>query len=272
MVSACPPQPSGVFTSSNGIAARRIQFRTPPHQFRLGAIGVLLLLAGCQVAPSLPLAGNPFAPTERPRLEIGDIYIYRFSDGYGNLQGGKVSYRVDRIDADRVVMSVAPDVGREGVARTEIYTGDGNWLRHPLNSHDERVDYEFAPAFPAYVFPLEPGKSWVMRVKATNAAAGSRSIRVQGKVLRAERIRVPAGEFDTIKIRRYIYAGDMDYRGETYIIQTDWYAPELGRAVRSESQSEWRRYRRCEDFLFCDPTAAGDWDVYQLVSLPSRAR
>ena len=272
MVSACLPQPSGLFTSSYGIAARRIRFRTPPHRFLLGTIGVFLLLAGCQVVPSLPLAGDPFAPTERPRLEVGDTYVYQFSDGYGSLQGGKVSYRVDEISADRVAMSVTPDVRREGTARAEIYTSDGNWLRHPLNNHDERGDYEFAPAFPAYVFPLAPGKSWVMRIKATSAATGSRSIRVEGKVLRAERIRVPAGEFDTIKIRRYIYAGDMDYRGETYIIQTDWYAPELGRAVRSESQAEWYRYRPCNNGPICDPTAAGDWDVYQLVFLPSRAR
>ena len=242
---------------------------------KLGAMGLVIsLLAGCQTAPPLPLAGNPFERVEPPRFALGDTYVYRLSDGYRNKQPGQVSYRVDQIEADRIVMSVDPDTRIEGGTRMESYTRDGNWLRHPLINHNEPVLYEFNTPYPAYVSPLAPNQSWSTRVTATNPTHGRRSVRVDGKVVGAERIRVPAGEFDTIKIRRYVYAGDTDYRTETYITETDWYAPELGRAVRTERQGIWRENRSCStNVMFaCDDTKLGDWHVYELVSYPAPGR
>jgi hypothetical protein len=225
------------------------------------------VLAGCQSAPSLPLAGDPFAIVAAPSPAVGDTYVYRYADGYGHKPPGQVIYRVEAVDNDRAVVAVAPDLRREGVARTEVYARDGNWLRHPIISHDQPVDYEFATAYPAYAFPLAPGKSWSLRVRATGTEP--RSVRVDGKVLGAERIRVPAGEFDTIKIRRTVYAGDTDYRTETRISEIDWFAPSLGRPVRTERQAQWREYRSaCPHFPGCDPVQRGEWHVYELVSYP----
>ena len=49
----------------------------------------------------------------------------------------------------------------------------------------------------------------------------------------------------------------------THVTETDWYAPALGRSVRSENRAEWMvtglRY----------PWVSGDWNVYELVSLPA---
>ena len=255
--------------------AVRVQLTSVMSKLKLGAVGlVIALLAGCQTAPPLPLAGNPFAPVTLPRLTLGDTYVYRLSDGYRNKQPAQVSYRVAQIETDRIVMSVAADTRIEGGARMDSYTRDGNWLRHPLINHDEPVIYEFNTPYPAYVPPLAPNQSWSTRVTATNPTHGRRSVRVDGKVLGAERIRVPAGEFDTIKIRRYVYAGDTDYRTETQITETDWYAPQLGRAVRTERQGVWREYRSCDSHVFfaCDNTKRSDWHVYELVSYPASAR
>jgi len=198
---------------------------------------------------------------------VGDAFVYRRTDGYTRLERGQISYRVDALDANRTMMAVTADSPSAGTPRTEIYTSDGNWLRHPLINHDQPVDYEFATAYPAYLFPLEAGKSWSLRVDATNPATGKRSsVRVDGDVLGAERIRVPAGEFDTIKVRRLVYAGDADgFRRETNIAETDWYAPALGRAVRSESKSQYIDLSR----IRCCPLRIGDWDVYELVSMPA---
>jgi hypothetical protein len=83
--------------------------------------------------------------------------------------------------------------------------------------------------------------------------------------LGAERIGAPAGTFDTIKIRRLVYAGDWEGPlRETQILQLDWYAPALGRSVRAESSSQWLDVSRCSRSgcaLF-----RGDWDVLELVS------
>ena len=256
-------------------AADRVWFFSAVNKLRVGAVGLMIAaLTGCQSVPPLPLAGNPFAPAEAPRPALGDTYVYRLSDGYGNKPPGQISYRVAHVEADRIVMAVDPDSRIEGGARTESYTRDGNWLQHPMINHNELVLYDFNAPYPAYAPPLAPNKSWSTRVTATNPTLGRRSVRVDGKVLGAERIRVPAGEFDTIKVRRYVYAGDTDYRTETYITETDWYAPELGRSVRTERQGVWREYRSCStNVMFaCDDSKLSDWHVYELVAYPAPVR
>jgi len=231
----------------------------------LSALWLVILLAGCEAVPVPPLT-NPFAQANPPRLAVGDTWVYRVSNGYNNEVRGEIRYQIEKVDAGRTVVSVTPDHPGLGQAYTEIYTQEGNWLRHPLTNHDQPVDYEFAQAYPVYAFPLEPGKSWSLRVAATNPANGRRnSVRVDGAVLGAERIRVPAGEFDTIRIRRLVYAGDWDgYLRETNIADIEWYAPALGRAVRSESNSAWLDLGRCGR-AGCQ-WFRGDWNVYELIA------
>ncbi len=230
---------------------------------RLG-VWLAVLLAGCQAAPVPPLT-NPFAQADPPRFAVGDTWVYRISNGYNNEVRGQVRYQVEKVDAGRAVVSANPDDPYLGQAYTVVYTPQGNWLRHPVASHGQTVEHEFAAAYPAYVFPLEPNKTWSLRVNATDPAAGRHSVRVDGTVLGAERIRVPAGEFDTIRIRRLVYGGDADgFLGETNIHETDWYAPALGRPVRTEINSEWRDMASCGKHS-C-PWIRGDWNVYELIA------
>ncbi len=234
------------------LTARRFGFRT-----------IALLAAAAMVTASAPALGEA-APA------AGDTYVYRLSNGFNNEARGQISYRVEKIDAGRIVVAVSANTLPAEMAHTEIYTSDGNSVRRPLINHDRPVEYEFAPVYPAYEFPLEAGKSWSLRVNATNPATGRRnSVRVDANVLGAERIRVPAGEFDTIKIRRIVYAGDWDgFRRETNIMEIDWYAPALGRAVRTETKSEYLDLSRTR----CCVRIAGDWNIYELVSVSTRDR
>jgi hypothetical protein len=210
------------------------------------------------------LVGLPAAPAIAAPA-VGDVYVYRVGNGYiNNSDLGKLRYKVEKAGAERIEVAVTADNPRVGFARAEIYTKEGNWLRHQINNHDQPVDYEFATPYPAYVFPLEPGKSWSLRVDATGSATRkTSSIRVDGEVLGVERIAVPAGTFETVKVTRRVYAGDRDgERMETTTVETDWYSPALGRPVRSESRSEWMDNSRCSDS--CRPQL-GDWLVYELV-------
>jgi hypothetical protein len=187
--------------------------------------------------------------TAAASLAVGDTFIYRVVNGYSHEARGNIQYHIDKVDADRLMVSFTTDIPGFGTPHAEVYTSDGNWLRHPVTNHDAPTEYEFSPPYPAYVFPLEAGKSWSLRVTATNPATGKHSsVRVDGEVLGSERISTPAGTFDTIKVKRSIYAGDAEYfRGETNISETDWYAPALGRAVRSESESAFRDPGQCQD-------------------------
>ena len=199
----------------------------------------------------------------------GDTFVYRVVNGYnGEAMRGQVQDRVDKIDADRVTTSVSTDIPAMGLPRTDIYTREGNWLRHALTNHDQPVEYEFSPAYPAYVFPLETGKSWSQRVTATNPETGKRnSVRVDAEVVGSERISTPAGAFDTIKVSRRVYAGDWaGFLRETHIVETDWYAPALGRAVKSESASSWQDVSRC---IRSGCGFRGDWNIVELVEIRS---
>lgn len=223
------------------------------------------LFAAC-VALSLAVA-SVTAGAAAPAA--GETYVYRVSNGYNNVVLGKIQYRVDKIEADRVAVSVTTDVPALGGARSEIYNRDGNWLRHALTNRDNPVDYEFAQPYTAYGLPLDTGKSWSVRVAARDPATGqSNSVRIDGDVVGTERITVPAGAFDTIKIKRRVYAGDWGaFTLETNIEETEWYAPALGRAVRTESKSEYiDSSRAIGGGAFSGPVIRGDWNVLELVS------
>ena len=197
----------------------------------------------------------------------GDAYVYVYVNGYSREVRGHLHYRVDKTDPGSITFSVTPDQAAAGYSRTEIYTPEGNWLLHPVESHGWKVGYLFATAYPAYVFPLAAGRTWSQRVNATvHGDPRTRSVRVDGKVLRTERIRVPAGEFETIKIERVVYSGDAtSAQTETRIVETDWYAPALGRAVRTERRSYWQEPSSCGRFIGCE--FKGDWDLFELVEV-----
>jgi hypothetical protein len=195
----------------------------------------------------------------------GDVYVYRLVNGYNKETRGQLHYQVSKVDSDSTTVEVTPDTAEGGVQRTDVYTREGNWLRHPLESHGQAVEYQFASAYPAYVFPLDPGKTWSTRVQASvPGAARARSVRVDGRVMGNERISVPAGEFETIKVRRFVYPGDTYFtQTETRITEVDWYAPALGRPVRTERKSEWLDVSQCTEQDGCD--FRGNWDVIELV-------
>jgi hypothetical protein len=226
--------------------------------FRFGLVATLAAAAAIATAAVQYKTAAPPA--------AGDTFVYRVIDGYNKETRGQVSYRVDKAEADRIVMSVTTERPGVQLATTEIFTPDGKWLRHPVINRDQPVEYEFAPAYPSYEFPLEPGKKWSTRVEAKNLATGKlNSVRVDARVSGTERIRVPAGEFDTIKIIRTVYAGDAEYpKQETTITETEWYAPSLGRSVRLASNSAY-----WDSSLFYQyALVRGDWNIFELVSAP----
>jgi len=235
-------------------------------------LALALLLAGC--AAQAPIAPVPDALSAAPPKTpaVGDTAVYRVINVYNGEARGEVRFRVDKVERDRIIVAGTSATPAAGFPREEIYTADGNWLRRALASHNQVVDYDFAPAYPAYPLPLEQGKSWSVRVSATNPATGkSNSVRVDGEVLGSERIVTPAGAFDTIKVRRRVYAGDWDgFLHETNIVEVDWYSPELGRAVRSERNSGWLDLSRSPGgggmLMRNDQWMRGDWDVFELVS------
>jgi hypothetical protein len=198
------------------------------------------------------------------RAADGDTYVYRISNGYNSEVRGNINYRVEKADADRIEVAVTTDTPSAGSARIEIYTKNGNWLRRPLASHDQLREFEFTQPLPVYVPPAGADGSWSVRVDALEPSTGRRnSVRIDGEVLGPERVTVPAGTFDTIRIKRWTYVGDWDgFLRETRIEETDWYAPALGRPVKTDSKSSWQDSSRC--MRGGCPWFRGDWNIVEL--------
>ncbi len=108
----------------------------------------------------------------------------------------------------------------------------------------------------------------VLLVPGTNTP--KRSVRVDGQVIGNERIRVPAGEFDTIKVKRIVYTGDAYFSlQETRVTEFDLYVPALGRPVRTERKSDWMDLSQCVRGG-CD--FRGNWDVLELIETRAAKR
>lgn len=223
----------------------------------------LLLVAAMMSVPRSIAATSP-----------GDTYVYRVINGYNHLTVGHVRHEVTPAAPSRgQVTAVTVDNAALGQSRTESVDEDGRWLRRPLDNHGIAVGYDFIPSLPTVQPSLAPGQSWSARVPAkVSGEDKNRSVRVDGRVLGPERIRVPAGDFDTVKIQRTLYAGDADYFiSETRIFEVDWYAPSLGRSVRTETRSEWRDTRSgCRRAAGCD--YRGDWHVFELAEVQAAIR
>ena len=237
---------------------------------------VMALCAGCLT----PVSGPPvtpiaLAPVNPPALpHVGDRYVYLVRNGYNGEPVGQVEYRIESAVRDHYVAEVSPSAVYPGQPRTEMFLFDGNWVRHALSSHDQQIEFEFNPPFPVYAFPLEPRRSWSQRVNARNPATGRViSVRVDGEVLGGERIVTSAGEFDTVRIVRRIYAGDWDgFLTETNISEVEWYAPAIGRAVRLDRNSQWYDTSRSaggNNLWFNQGLLIrGDWHVFELMNWP----
>ncbi|MGH8619976.1 MAG: hypothetical protein ACREUW_19980 [Burkholderiales bacterium] len=223
---------------------------------RAAAAALLLALAGCAGQTTGP--GGVTRVEAPPAPRVGDQWAYRVSSGYSKEARGVERQRVVESTADRFVIEASGLRSGRWTLTTDL-----RWITHLLA--DDRLQ-TFSPAYPALVFPLAAGQSWQERVTGREAAAsGGDTVTVQGWVRGWERVKVPAGEFDAIRIRRVTWGGNFDREyGQSEITEDLWYAPAPGRIVRHESR--WQR-----KILFMMAWGAeplyqrGDWLVYELL-------
>jgi hypothetical protein len=234
---------------------------------------LLLLLVGACAAPLSKAPPAGIAPeVGAPQLRAGDTWRYAVRDAFTNLPRGEVEYRVTRVEGDTATVEV-----RSGdLVSTELYTRSGNWLRRPATNMQE---FSYSPAYEAFAFPLAAGKTWKSESVATDPADGrSFPVRISATVLGWDRIRVPAGEFDALKVQRYVF---LDYwrskvRGQSVIREDEWYVPSLGKIAKRETTSRYLdgRFALANDGIVLTRDRGDDgpryiqddWLIYELVS------
>jgi len=231
------------------------------------AIGLLLAaaLAGCgfrgaYVAERGPAAGP--VRVEAPRAEVGRSWSYRLVNGYNSEVVGQ--YREELVAVPGTELSIlrtGPDT-----SINERYTPDWGWI---AKARPGFAALEYSPPLHAIPFPLEIGKSWQERSVTTNRLTGERyAISVHGRVVGWETIKTPAGTYDSVRIDRVIYVDDADFwKSQTRIVESDWYAPSVGRVVRSENTSGYYALQMVSRAGV--QWMAGNWNVLELTDPPA---
>ena len=193
-------------------------------------------LAACAapVSTTTPPAAESSAAATAPQVKVGDYWEYSVHDGWTRLPRGLYRYEVVHVDASGVVVQLTQD----GVPRDILaYAPGWNGRELPL-TNTQRFRYD--PTYTAYDYPLAPGKRWRTVLRSTDVSTGrSYNTHVYGRVLGWERVTVPAGDFDALKIERSVFAGNMEgSRTQEEIQEIDWYVPSVRRAVRTSTNSQ----------------------------------
>ena len=194
----------------------------------------LAALPSCTAPPLLTTPTTGASSVSAPQAKVGDYWEYAMRDGWTGLPRGTYRYEVKSVGADHVLV----ELSREGLLLdTLVYSAGWNGRELPL-TNTQRFRYD--PIYPAYAYPLEPGKTWRSVVRSTDVVTGrTYNTYIYGKVLGWERVRVPAGEFDALRIQREVFAGNMEgFRTQEEIRETDWYVPAVRRAVRTRGNSQ----------------------------------
>jgi hypothetical protein len=216
------------------------------HRFAAAA-----LAAACTAAPLAGFAQSAPAPA----FGAGETWTYRGISNYNHLPIGEVTREASAAGNEiRVVTRSANAEQTAGFARP------GFLASGPLN---DRASGALTPALELMPFPLEPGKRWTQTVKRQDPLSGEvRDVRVEGRVIGWETVRVPAGEFRALKVERRLWLGDWDqFRGETWRAETEWYVPEVKGPVKVQVFEEYPQ-RRYSLFSFMP----GDRYTYELVA------
>lgn len=242
-------------------------------------VALALLLAGCAAPlPQTPPAGMP-AAVAAPEISVGDTWTYRVRDGYTGIGRGDQRYRVTEAGNGRIMTAVSREGGAED--EIQIYDREWNWLKHPATNLQS---FDYIPPYQAFAFPLAPGKTWRARATATDPVDGRRfPVWIEGTVAGWEKVKVPAGEFDALKIKRAVYIDywEITVRGRSEIVEYEWYAPAVKQTVRREASSQYLSYlyggRSNLGFLHASRGDDGgprfvrdDWLIYELVSYSVR--
>jgi hypothetical protein len=182
-------------------------------------------------APASAVANAPAKTIEEivvPNLSVGDVWTYQKVD----LFSGSMIRQYTMI--------------LKAISDTELQFGQsffdksGNLLRM---LEDGKIVTQWTPKRHSYDFPLHPGKSW-SATGSVETRKYSSEHKIDFKVMRQERILVPGGIFDTLRVEgsgKYKSTDNKGRSGEGAVLHRYWFSPEVGRMVAYEyEETNWK--------------------------------
>lgn len=177
---------------------------------------IVIPLAACAGAAFAQAAAGPTAGA--PAFKVGDTWRWVRSDRRTKLQEAETRRTVTAVSATRIE-------GTENAGRF-VMTPDWSIIEAP-----DYVRLDDGAKFIA--FPLEVGKKWSFQYEQHNKNNAFKGrFKLSAEVVGAERVSVPAGEFDTFKIVTGGFIDNLAGGGGRLDVIT-WYAPAARATVRT---------------------------------------
>lgn len=162
----------------------------------------------------------------RPSVKVGDVSVYMVNNRSDNKQSEE-TVTVTSVEGGQIkTKHVRPDRNPpefEGVTNLDL---------NPLVSGASGTRFE--PAIEIYRFPLKVGDSWKTRSEAVGLAGSRSRSELEVKVVAQEKVATPGGEFDAFRIESNGWINGVSWQGAIRVSQTIWFAPSIGRAVKSD--------------------------------------
>lgn len=183
------------------------------------------LAAGLSLAV-LAQANNPGQPI---RHKVGDVAVFQVEQVSEN-RTLEETVTVTAVDGG-LIRSTHVRPGRTPPALEGVLTE-----AHALAvSGAGGTRYE--PPIPLVQWPLAVGQSWKAAYDMQMPNQARSRGQVDMKVVAAEKLSTPAGEFDTYKIEQAGWINGVSWNGSVRVAQAMWFAPAIGRMVRTEFRS-----------------------------------
>lgn len=163
--------------------------------------------------------------SSRPVPKVGDVAIYTINQR-ADKRMTEETVTVTSVDQNHIKSKHVrtdrspPEI--EGVLTTD-------WAVAVSGANGTRYD----PPIVGVKFPLTVGESWKSSYLAEGATNKSK-VDIEFKVVAREKVKTPAGEFEAFRIESDGWINGVSWSGAIRMAQVQWFAPAVGRVVRSE--------------------------------------
>jgi hypothetical protein len=180
----------------------------------------------CTALVTSLVSGQQPDPQGRPVVKVGEVAVYAVNAKADKRTTEETTTITAVDDAQIKSRTVRPDrtpAEMDGVATME-------WHQVQSGSSGTR----FNPPYPGLKFPLTVGNSWKGVYEATGSTGARSKGEMEFKVVAAEKLLTPAGEFETFKVESSGWITGISWEGSFRMTQTQWYAPSISRIVKTE--------------------------------------
>ncbi|MEK7681859.1 MAG: caspase family protein, partial [Chloroflexota bacterium] len=227
VAAAREPAPAAQQAASPQVSAKPVAATPAPQSATSAPTQVALAAPSSRPQPVVNVGGR----VERPDVRVGDQWKYVVTDLYTNLKSA-VATEVTTVTQNRIysrsaqtALATADLTAAAGTI--DVWDRDWNQLRSGVT--------EYSPFYPTFRFPLEAGTSWSGNVTFDAGGGITLTHQVTAEVTGWERVTVPAGTFDAVKIllRGYFHATGVA-QGTGTVNDVVWYVPSVRSFVRKD--------------------------------------